>query len=567
MKAFRFILTAGLAAALLPGCASPPRQSHAAPAVTDSQQEARPAGLPLARQGRGNPDAYAHFAAGLSYTLNDEDVPALQQFADAALADPANEPLAINVAQQLLQNKDVDKALAILSKSARRPAASAALLSWLARAQLQANRAAQALASSKLAIQRQPDALDGYECQVEILLHDKQWSAALATLRRAARRVQAEPGVLVALADLCGLYLKSQPNDAAAKAQALAVLDRAAQLKFASTSLWQRVADHYARLDQQKKAATIYLRLLDQFPEASLTRDTLHEKLVGLYVQADDRTNAMKQLQAIVRDNPTTSPRAWFVLGELAYQNGSLSEAAEDFRNALHWDPTIEQAYYDLALVLLDLHQSKTAFDTLEQARDLFHRSFAWEFYAGVAYAHVKNYSDALRHFKEAEVIGLATDPSRLDQRFYFQFGAACEQAGQIKEAEEYLEKCVRRAPDFAEALNYLGYMLADRGQQLPRARALIEKAVNLDPKNGAYLDSLGWVLFKLNRPRQALPWLLKAMQYTPEPDATVLDHLGEVYLALRQTDKALAAWRKSFSIEANDEVKRKLDLYSGGSL
>ncbi len=87
------------------------------------------------------------------------------------------------------------------------------------------------------------------------------------------------------------------------------------------------------------------------------------------------------------------------------------------------------------------------------------------------------------------------------------------------------------------------------------------------NPKNGAYLDSLGWVLFKLNRPRQALPWLLKAVQYTPEPDATVLDHLGEVYLALRQTDKALAAWRKSLSIEANDEVKRKVDLYSGGSL
>jgi tetratricopeptide (TPR) repeat protein len=569
MKAFHLILTAALAAALLPDCATAPARSPTAPAATNSHQPAPPAGVPLSRLGRGNPDAFAHFAAGISHTLNDEDAPALQQFTAAALADPANEPLVMSVAQQLLQNKDVDKALALLSSSARRPDASAALLSLLARAQLQANRPAQALASGKLATRRQPDALDGYQCQVEILLHDKHGSAALAVLGRAARRVRAEPGLLVALADLYGAYLKSQPNDAGAKAKAIAMLDRAAQLKFTSVSLWQRVADDYARLDQEKKAAAIYLRLLDQFPEASLTRDTLHEKLVGLYVQAEDRTNAMKQLQAILRDNPTTSPRAWFVLGELACENGSLSDAAADFRNALHWDPTIEQAYYDLALVLLDLHQSKEAFDTLEQARGLFHRSFACEFYAGVADAHinVKNYSDAIRHFKEAEVIALATNPSRLDQRFYFQFGAACERAGQFKQAEEYLQKCVDRAPDFAEALNYLGYMLADRGLQLPRARALIEKAVNLDPKNGAYLDSLGWVLFKLNRPRQALPWLLKAMQYTPEPDATVLDHLGEVYLALRQTDKALAAWRKSLSIEANDEIKRKLALHSGGSL
>jgi tetratricopeptide (TPR) repeat protein len=108
--------------------------------------------------------------------------------------------------------------------------------------------------------------------------------------------------------------------------------------------------------------------------------------------------------------------------------------------------------------------------------------------------------------------------------------------------------------------------MLADRGEQLPRARALIEKAVKLEPKNGAYLDSLGWVLFKLKQPEQALPMLLKAVQYTPEADATELDHLGEVYMALHQTGKALEAWKKSFSIEANEEVKRKLDRYSGGT-
>jgi predicted negative regulator of RcsB-dependent stress response len=60
---------------------------------------------------------------------------------------------------------------------------------------------------------------------------------------------------------------------------------------------------------------------------------------------------------------------------------------------------------------------------------------------------------------------------------------------------------------------------------------------------------------------------MLKAMQYTPEPDPTVLDHLGEVYLALHQIDKAIEAWKKSYAIDANEDVKRKLDQFSGGSL
>jgi tetratricopeptide (TPR) repeat protein len=564
MKAFHFIVVFGLAGLLLPGCSTAPRRS---PAALDAAEGRRVVAPPRLQLASGKPDAFAHFAAGESSFDNNDAAGTLKQWEAAALADPSNEGLAIEVAGQLLHDKETEKALAVLSKSASRSNSSAVVLGWLARVQLQANHASQALATSKLAMQRQPDALDGYESHVEVLIQKKQWAEALKTIQRAARQVRPDPGLLLTVADLYGLYLKNRPKDNQAEARAVALLDRIAQFKFNSPHFWQRLAEDYARMNQEKKAADIYTRLLADFPEPSLMRDSLHEKLAGLYVQSDDRTNATKELQALIRDNPTHYPRAWFVLGELAAESTNLAVAADDFANALHGDPTIEQAYYDLALVQLDLHRSKEAFDTLEQARHRFPKTFACEFYTGVVYAHVTNYSEAIRHFKEAEVIGLATDPARLDQRFYFQFGAACERDHAYTKAEEYLQKCVGLAPDFAQALNYLGYMLADRGQQLPRARGLIEKAVSLDPRNGAYLDSLGWVLFKLNQPHQALPQLLKAIQYTPAPDPTVLDHLGEVYLALHQLDKAVEAWKKSFAIDGSDDVKHKLEQYSGGSL
>jgi tetratricopeptide (TPR) repeat protein len=563
MKAFHFILVFGLAGLLLPACSTALRRSPTKPTAED--QSDLPA--PRFHLVKGNTDAFAHFAAGESYFDNEDTAGTLKQWEAAALDDPSNEGLVIQVAGQLLHNKENDKALAILSKSASRTNASATILAWLARAQLQGNHLKQALATSKLAIQRQPGSLDGYECQVEVLLRDKQWVEAAKTIHRAASQVPSDPGLLLAVADLYSIYLREQPKDNEAETRAVELLDRIAGLKFTNPRLWPILAEDYARMNRQKKAAEIYTRLLAEQPEPSPTRDSLLEKLAGLYIQSDDRTNAMKELQALIRDNPTHYPRAWFVLGELAYEGGSLAEAADDFGNALHWDPTIEQAYYDLALVQLDLHRSREAFDTMEQARNRFPKTFAGEFYTGIVQAHVKNFSEAIRHFKEAEVIGLATDPARLDQRFYFQFGAACERDKSYKQADEYLQKSISLAPDFAEALNYLGYMLADLGQQLPRARTLIEKAVNLEPKNGAYLDSLGWVLFKLNQPQQALPQLLKAIQYTPEPDPTVLDHLGEVYLALHQPDKAIEAWKKSFSIDANEDVKHKLEQFSGGSL
>jgi tetratricopeptide (TPR) repeat protein len=562
MKAFHFIVALGLAGLFVPGCSTAPRRSAGMTGVPHGRRQVAASRAPLPD---GTPDAFAHFAAGESDLDNNDAPGSLKQWEAAALDDPSNEGLAIEVAEKLLQEKEPERALAVLAKSGSRPDASAAVLSWLARVQLQANHVSQALATSKLAIQRHPDALDGYECRAEILLQKRQWAEALKTIQRAARQVRSDPGLLLAVVDLYAVYLKNQPKDDQAEAHAVALLDRIAQFRFNSTRLWQRLAEDYARMNQQKKATEIYARLLADFPEPSLMRDSLHEKLAGLYVQSDDRTNAMKELHALIHDNPTQYPRAWFVLGELAAESTNLADAADDFANALHGDPTLEQAYYDLALVQLDLKHPEEAFDTLTQARNRFPKTFGCEFYTGIVDAHVKKYAEAVGHFKEAEIIGLATDPARLDQRFYFQLGAACERDHSYAKAEEYLQKCIAQAPDFAEALNYLGYMLADRGEQLPRARGLIEKAVSLDSRNGAYLDSLGWVLLKLNLPRQALPQMLKAIQYSPAPDPTVLDHLGEVYLALHEIDKAVEAWKKSFSLEANEDVKHKLEQYSGG--
>jgi tetratricopeptide (TPR) repeat protein len=103
--------------------------------------------------------------------------------------------------------------------------------------------------------------------------------------------------------------------------------------------------------------------------------------------------------------------------------------------------------------------------------------------------------------------------------------------------------------------------MWADRGEKLDRARALIERALKEDPRNAAYLDSMGWVLFKLGRTEEALDYVLKAVHYSEEEDATLFDHLGDIYAVLGRQDKAREAWKKSLSLEPNEQVRKKLEL------
>jgi tetratricopeptide (TPR) repeat protein len=101
--------------------------------------------------------------------------------------------------------------------------------------------------------------------------------------------------------------------------------------------------------------------------------------------------------------------------------------------------------------------------------------------------------------------------------------------------------------------------MWAEHGMKLDKAREMIVKAVKANPDSAAYLDSLAWVLFKLGQPKAALGHALKAIKLSPEPDATLFDHLGDIYAKLNEPEKARDAWAKSLSLEANAEVQKKL--------
>jgi Tfp pilus assembly protein PilF len=125
--------------------------------------------------------------------------------------------------------------------------------------------------------------------------------------------------------------------------------------------------------------------------------------------------------------------------------------------------------------------------------------------------------------------------------------------------------------PQNAAVLNYLGYMLADRGAKLDEALIMVKKAVELEPANGAYLDSLGWAYFKLGKFEQAEDNLTKASQHMGA-DPTVQQHLGDLYqktgrlkLAAAHWELAIQEWNKSAApdVDGDQFARVQKDLES----
>jgi len=94
----------------------------------------------------------------------------------------------------------------------------------------------------------------------------------------------------------------------------------------------------------------------------------------------------------------------------------------------------------------------------------------------------------------------------------YSAFGFVAHQSGRTEEAISYLNEALTLDPDNVNAMNSLGYVLAEEERNLEQALTLCRKAVEKKPDSPAYLDSLGWTYFKLGRISEARATLRKAL-------------------------------------------------------
>ena len=383
--------------------------------------------------------AHAHYAAGVILEMNEEHEAALQEYYKAALDDPENETLILEVSRQFLQSKRPEKALEILTRAAARPDASGSIFARLGLVYSQLGKTEQALAADRTAIRKAPVSLAGYQNLFLAHLRGKQHEEALKVLDEAARQANPDVEFLLGVSELYvnyGLQVPTQREKMNAKA--LAVLNRADKLGPSSPQQRLKLADGFLALGDSQKAAQLYLELLKKLPDVPLIRERVHAKLADIYLRGSDRKRAKEQLEEVIRDDPT-NPQAYYWLGSLALDEKKPEEAVDYFRKTILLNPDSQQAYYDLAFAQIGLKRSGDAISTLETARKRFPQSFALEMLTGMAFSGQKGYNEAIQHYTAAEVIAQATDPKRLDKSFYFQLGAAYERKGDYDQAEKIL--------------------------------------------------------------------------------------------------------------------------------
>jgi len=141
------------------------------------------------------------------------------------------------------------------------------------------------------------------------------------------------------------------------------------------------------------------------------------------------------------------------------------------------------------------------------------------------------------------------------DRRLLYARALLFEQLDRIPEAEADLRRVVALDPDDPDALNALGYTLADRTERHQEALELIGRALKLKPEEPAIIDSMGWVQYRLGNRTEALKHLRRA--YELQPDAEIAAHLGEVLWVDGNRVEARKVWAEG---KLKDAKNRTLD-------
>ena len=300
--------------------------------------------------------------------------------------------------------------------------------------------------------------------------------------------------------------------------------------------------------------------------------------------QRSNRSVFLERLGSIYRDTGRTQQaietfRKMVALGDDAASRG-YGEMIDTLRDAKRWDEATKVAEEAVQKMPKDkdlkISLARQLADTGKPEEGI---SMVKGMLNGtpddrVIYIQLADLCSRLRRWPEAEqainkAIALSTRQEDKDTA-NFMLGSIYERQKKYPEAEEMFKKVIASDHNNAAALNYLGYMLADRNTRLEEALGYIRKAVEIDPQNGAYLDSLGWTYYHLGNYSAAEDNLRKAVEKM-QNDPTVLEHMGDLMQKTDRLKQATVYWERALNefsksvpgdIEPGDvaKVQKKLE-------
>jgi tetratricopeptide (TPR) repeat protein len=362
---------------------------------------------------------------------------------------------------------------------------------------------------------------------------------AMDKLHQALRE---DPNLLAAWSELAYLY-----EEAGELRQAEEAYRRILDLGEDGPEVWTRLIRLAVKQKNEAKA-------IDMLEKAPTERTFLFE-VMGMFVDAGFQQGAAKVLDRMAQEQPG-NPDVIFLQAMIAVDKEKNLEKAFALLSQIPKD----HKYYDKSLttriqLALDAGQTERAWPLIQEGLAAYPDRIEFRFFEAIYYDKAGNLA------KSAEVYKQAYEKWPDSTEALYRYGVALERMKNREESLKIMERILVMEPGNPDALNFVGYALAEDGRDLDRALDLVGKALMTSPDNPYYIDSLAWVHFRRGDAKKAWAEIQRAVS-KPLEDPAIWEHYGDIAKAVGNRKEAAKGYARALEMGASNasEIKGKLD-------
>jgi tetratricopeptide (TPR) repeat protein len=460
-----------------------------------------------------------------------------------------------------------------------------------------------AVAAARLLTEVQPRRADAFRLLAIALLRKGEVGDAVQALDKV---IELDPGnASESFAVAAALLSGEEGRDQAWSAMQALVehhdKDPEAHLALARLGVrWQRFDDALAAIEQA-------LQRRPDWDEAQLLQ-------AQIFLFKDDTVGATAALAKSVADNPDSIKLRRFY-GQLLLERKDYEAAIEQFRILAERDPKNGEVVITLGALYLQQEQNEQASAVFERLLHIDDYSSQANFYLGQVAEVEKRWDEALAHYDQvgkgdqymdaqirravvlsemgkldqgitalerldtdlpSEMLRLALvrgeilrDAKRLRDAYdaytealsqlpenpdlLYARAMVAERMGRVDWLEADLNIVLKNDPEHVQALNALGYTLADRTDRYVEALEYVRRALTLKPEDYYILDSMGWVQYRLGNRDSAIKYLQQAFEL--KKDIDIAAHLGEVLWVTGQHEEAERVWQQGLKLDGDTSL------------
>ncbi len=519
-------------------------------------------------------DAAVHyFSLAQAYSLDNDSVKAVEAYRATLVYDPKSALVRARLAAELIKQGNLAEARSLCEEAIKLDPKYPDSYLLLAGVEVAAKEYVAALETYRKVLKQEPKNKDA-------LLY---YGVTLAETGKTAEAVKVLEN-LVAIKDteessvdqaVGYFYLAKVQAQAGHLDSAIAALEQSLKKRPGFTKAALLEADFYMTKHNAKKARAV---LETSFEESR--QPELAERLAEIHLEANDYKGAVLYLETLAEADPANE-NVRLRLALVYWQLSWLEKARLSLLDLHDRFPVSSEINFYLGEIEMDLKKPDSALAYYKEVSPDFAKYEMVVSRVVAIYRGAKDFTLAEKTLrdamaKRADLVGLYPmlgaiyeDQNKLvlardaleegrkvfpkDESILYYLGFLYDRLGDKKNSFALMSKILETNPDNVNALNFVGYSLLEKGEELAKAEGYLKRAFELKPSDPFILDSYGWLLYREGKQKQAMVYLEKAYSLRPT-EAVIAEHLADTYVALHLTQKALLVYQKALGVDSDEE-------------